>query len=77
LVPKNVNDDEQVRYIEVSAEMLEWRESEPDFLNKVMKVGFSYIPRGRVRNVTSHILQDGRRLTRTNTKSRQLSWVMP
>jgi hypothetical protein len=47
LVPKKVNDYQEVRYTEVSAEMLEWRESEPDFINKVMKVGFSYQTKGQ------------------------------
>jgi hypothetical protein len=36
MVLKNVNDDQKVRGKEVSAEMLEWLKTEPDFLNQVI-----------------------------------------
>jgi hypothetical protein len=36
MVPKNLNDDQKARRNEVSAEMLERRETKPDFLNRVI-----------------------------------------
>jgi hypothetical protein len=36
MVPKNLNDDQKARQVEVSAEMLERLENEPDFLNRVI-----------------------------------------
>jgi hypothetical protein len=38
MVPKNLNDNQKGRRNEVSAEMLERRETEPDFLNRVITV---------------------------------------
>jgi hypothetical protein len=42
MVPKNSHDDQKARWNEVSAEMLEWLETEPDFLNWVITCNFFF-----------------------------------
>jgi hypothetical protein len=67
---KKLNDDQKVRRNEVSAEMLERLETEPDFLTRVITSVESWYffsnmtlkPSGRARIDTRHDLQDRRKL---------------
>jgi hypothetical protein len=69
MVLKNLNDDQKARRIEVSAEMLEQLETEPDFINRVITGAESWFfeydlkPRGSMRNSTHHSFLDRKKLT--------------
>jgi hypothetical protein len=68
MVPKKLNADEKARRNEASGEMLQWLETDPDFLNRVIRGDESRLfeydlkPRDKARNDTRLTLQDGRKL---------------
>jgi hypothetical protein len=72
--PKKLNDDQKARRNEVSAEMREWLETEPDFLNRVITGDeswfFEYDPETRRRSEKRHTPQTPKQKEARMSKSK-------
>jgi hypothetical protein len=73
MVPKNLNEDQKVHRKEVSAEMLEWLETEPHFLNWVITGDeswfFEYGPETKRQSEEWHMPQSPRQKKARMSKS--------